>query len=123
MTLGSDPNPSVVGEVVPMIGEFELDEETQLKVVAPSPDPTDFELPEHVKVLFLQTIESVDLPDKTVQGLKLLLRDHQDTSHRLQRTWDSARWLNTTLTLERPDLLSSHRVDPRLLPGRPKTKS
>jgi len=45
-----------------MIGESELDNETQLKVVPPGPDSTDFELPEHVNVLFLQTIEGVDLP-------------------------------------------------------------
>ena len=59
-----------------MIGEFELDNETQLKVVPPGPDSTDFELPEHVNVLFLQTIEGADLPAETVQGLKVLLRDH-----------------------------------------------
>ena len=48
-------------------------------VVLPGPDSTNFELPEHANVLFLQTIEGVDLPDETVQGLKVLLRDHQDT--------------------------------------------
>jgi len=32
-----------------------------------------------VNVLFLQTIESVDLPDETVHGLRVLLHDHQDT--------------------------------------------
>ena len=51
----------------------------RLKVVPPGPGSTNFELPEHVNVLFLQTIEGVDLPDETVQGLKVLLRDHQDT--------------------------------------------
>ena len=63
----------MVDEEVPVVGEFKLDEDT------PGPDSTDFELPEHVNVLFLQTIEGVDLPDETVQGLKVLLRDHQDT--------------------------------------------
>jgi len=66
-------------EEVPVVGKFELDEDTQLKVVPPGPGLTDFELPEHVNVLFLQTIEGVDLPDETVQGLKVLLHDHQDT--------------------------------------------
>jgi len=75
----SHPNSSVDDEQVPVIGEFELDEETQLKVVPPSPEPTEFELPGHVNVLFLQTLEGVDLPDETVQSLKLLLSDHQDT--------------------------------------------
>ena len=77
--INPDPIPSAVDNVVPVVGEFELDEETQLKVEKPSPDQTEFELTEHVNVLFLQTIEGVDLPDESVQGLKLLLRNHQDT--------------------------------------------
>ena len=40
---------------------------------------TDFDLPEHVNVLFLQTVEDSDLSDEIVRGLKLLLRDHQET--------------------------------------------
>jgi len=67
----------MVNEEEPAVGEFKLDEDTQLKVVQ-GPDSTNYELPEHVNVLFLQTI-GVDLPDETVQGLKVLLRDHQDT--------------------------------------------
>jgi len=74
-----DPNPAAVDEEVPVIGEFELDEETQLKVVPPGPDSTDFQLTKHVNVLILQTIEGVDLANETVQGLKVSLRDHQDT--------------------------------------------
>jgi len=69
----------MVAEEAPVVGEFELDEDTQLKVVPPGSGLTNFELPEHVNVLFLQTIEGVDLPDETVQGLKVLFRDHQDT--------------------------------------------
>jgi len=72
-SVDSDPSTLMVDEEVPVVGEFKLDEDT------PGPDSTDFELPEHVNVLFLQTIEGVDLPDETVQGLKVLLRDHQDT--------------------------------------------
>ena len=69
----------MVAEEAPEVGEFELDEDIQLKVIPQSSGPTNFELPEHVNVLFLRTIEGVDLPDETVQGLKVLLRDHQDT--------------------------------------------
>jgi len=47
--------------------EFEVDEETQLKVPAPSPNREELELPEHVDVLFLQTVEDIDLPEETVQ--------------------------------------------------------
>jgi len=59
--------------------EFEVDGETQLKVPAPSPNREELELPEHVDVLFLQTVEDIDLPEETVQGLKSLLYDHRDT--------------------------------------------
>jgi len=48
--------------------------ETQLKVPAPSPSPKELELPEHVNVLFLQTVEDIDLPEDTVQGLVVALR-------------------------------------------------
>jgi len=57
--------------------EFELDGETRLKV--PASSPKEMELPEHVNVLFLQTVEDIDLPQDTVQGLKSLLYDHRDT--------------------------------------------
>ena len=59
--------------------EFELDGETQLKVPASPPSLKEKELPERVNVLFLQTVEDIDLPDDTVQGLKSLLYDHRDT--------------------------------------------
>jgi len=59
--------------------EFELDEETQVKVPASPPSLEELELPEHVNVLFLQTVEDIDLPQDTIQGLKSLLYDHRDT--------------------------------------------
>ena len=37
------------------------------------------ELPEHVSVLFLQTLENASLTSDVKQGLKTLLSDHQDT--------------------------------------------
>jgi len=37
------------------------------------------ELPEHVNVLFLKTLEDVDLNPETQEGLKQLLSDHRDT--------------------------------------------
>ena len=46
---------------------------------APLPSLKELELPEHVNVLFLQTVDEIDLPQDTVQGLKLLLYDHRDT--------------------------------------------
>jgi len=57
----------------------ELEEETQLRVPVPSPNLKERQLPEHVNVLFLQTVEDIDLPEDTVQGLKSLLYDHRDT--------------------------------------------
>lgn len=60
--------------------EFEFDLETQLKVVKQSAaNAVDFDLPLHVNVLFLKTVEDVDLPDETVDDLTLLLKDHQET--------------------------------------------
>jgi len=56
-----------------------LDEETQVKVPASPPSLEELELPEHVNVLFLQTVEDIDLPQDTIQGLKSLLYDHRDT--------------------------------------------
>ena len=39
-----------------------MDEETQVKVPASPPSLEELELPEHVNVLFLQTVEDIDLP-------------------------------------------------------------
>jgi len=83
----TDLHPYAVDEEVPRSNEFsrgrppefELDNETQLKMPMPSPGPKKSELPEHVNVLFLQTVEDIDLPEDTVQGLKSLLFDHRDT--------------------------------------------
>ena len=44
-----------------------------------SSDTKEVELPDHVKDLFLQTVEGLDLPDDTVKGLKALLYDHRET--------------------------------------------
>ena len=84
-TSTSDPDPYAVDGDEPKCDKFsrgrppelEVDEETRVK--APAPLPKELELPEHVNVLFLQTVEDIDLPDDTVQGLKSLLYDHRDT--------------------------------------------
>jgi len=59
--------------------EFELSEETQLKVPVSSLDTKELELPDHVNDLFVHTVEGLDLPHDTVKGLKALLFDHRDT--------------------------------------------
>jgi len=48
--------------------EFDLDEETQLKVVKSSTATTDFDLPDRVKVLFIKTLEDVDLPGEMLMA-------------------------------------------------------
>jgi len=71
-TSTTDPDPYVVDGDVPRSDEFsrrrppefELDGETQLKV--PAPPLKELELPEHVNVLFLQTVEDINLPEDTV---------------------------------------------------------
>ena len=59
--------------------EYELSEGTQLKVPVSSSDTKEVELPDHVNDLFLQTVEGLDLPHDTVEGLKELLYDHRET--------------------------------------------
>jgi len=59
--------------------EYELLEGTQLKVPVSSSDTKEVELPDHVNDLFLQTVENLDLPYDTVEGLKTLLYDHRET--------------------------------------------
>ena len=39
----------------------------------------DVELPEHLNVLFCQTVEGADLSYDTIKELKTLLYDHKDT--------------------------------------------
>jgi len=104
----------MVDEEVPVVGEFELDEDTQLTDVPPGPDSTSFELPEHVNVLFLQTIEGVDLPDETVQGLKVLLRDHQNTFASSSTDLGFCPLVEHDIDTGMPDQSSSHHVDRRL---------
>ena len=60
-------------------GEFELSEDTQLKVPVSPLNVSEIELPDHVNDLFLQTVESLDLPYETIKGLKQLLHDHRET--------------------------------------------
>jgi len=59
--------------------EYELSEDTQLKVAVSSWDTREVELPDHVNDLFLQTVEGLDLPHNTIKGLKQLLYDHRET--------------------------------------------
>ena len=59
--------------------EYELLEGTQLKVPVSSSAAKELELPDHVHDLFLQTVEGLDLPYDTVEGLKTLLYDHRET--------------------------------------------
>jgi len=59
--------------------EYKLSEGTQLKVPVSSSDTKEVELPDHVNDLFLQTVEGLDLPRDTVEGLKKLLYDHRET--------------------------------------------
>jgi len=59
--------------------EYELSDGTQLKVPVSSSDTKEVELPDHVNDLFLQTVEGLDLPHNTVEGLKELLYDHRET--------------------------------------------
>ena len=59
--------------------ECELSDETQLKVPVSSSDTKELELPDHINDLFLQTVEGLDLPHDTVEGLKTLLYDHRET--------------------------------------------
>jgi len=57
--------------------EFSLDEETKLKVIGSTPVEIDCELPEHVNVLFVKTLEDVELSSETTAGLKQLHYDHR----------------------------------------------
>jgi len=72
----SDP---VVDAGLSLNDEFEVLEETQLKVPVSALDTMELELPGHVNHLFLQTVEGLDLPRDTVEGLRVLLDDHRDT--------------------------------------------
>jgi len=59
--------------------EYELSEDTQLKVPVSPSNTSEIELPDHVNDLFLQTVEGLDLPHETIKGLKQLLHDHRET--------------------------------------------
>jgi len=59
--------------------ELEIDEKPLLNVVKPSPNVNDIVLPDHVNVLYVNTLEETDLPDEITAGLKRLLYDHPGT--------------------------------------------
>ena len=69
-------NDSVVNECG---DEYELSEDTQLKVPVSLSNAREIELPDHVNDLFLQTVEGLGLPHETIKGLKQLLHDHRGT--------------------------------------------
>ena len=83
----SDSCLSAGADTLPVVGTFlhnnsselEVDDETQLKVIKPSLHVDDIVLPDHVNVLYVNTLEDTDLPDETTAGLKRLLHDHQGT--------------------------------------------
>ena len=102
--------------------EFELDEETQLKVPTPPPSLKELELPEHVNVLFLQTVDEIDLPQDTIQGLKLLLYDHRDTFASSSSDLGYCLLLSTISTQGTRDRLSSRRADRRYLLEKQRTR-
>jgi len=72
----SDP---VVDAGLSLNDEFEVLKETQLKVPVSALDRKELELPDHVHDLFVQTVEGLDLPHDTIEGLRVLLSDHRDT--------------------------------------------
>ena len=49
------------------------------RLIQPSFHVDDIVLPDHVNVLYVNTLEDTDLPDETTVGLKRLLHDHQGT--------------------------------------------
>jgi len=90
--------------------EYELDEETQLKVV---------DLPDQVNVLYVKTLEEVDLPNETTVGLKVCFWTARKRSPHLLRIWVSVRWSSTTL-IQAMRVQLNNPQDVR--PGKPKTK-
>ena len=64
----SDP---VVDAGLSLTDEFELSDETPLKVPVSSLDTKELKLPDHVNDLLLQTVEGLDLPRDTVEGLSV----------------------------------------------------
>ena len=51
----------------------------EILMLRANPSKPNNELPEHVNVLFLKTLEDVDLNPETQEGLRQLLSDHRDT--------------------------------------------
>jgi len=50
-------------------------EQTQVKF-SPELDINEIELPEHVNVLYIDTLENTDFPQEITDGLKQVLYDH-----------------------------------------------
>jgi len=53
-------------------------EQTQVKF-SPELDISEIELPEHVNVLYIETLENIDFPQEITDGLKQVLYDHRET--------------------------------------------
>jgi len=77
---------SVAVESLPLVGTFSQENETEIlgneqTQVKSSPelDISDIELPEHVDVLYIETLENVDFPQEITDGLKQVLYDHRET--------------------------------------------
>ena len=75
---------SVAVESLPLVGTFSQEgetetlgsEQTQVKF---SPELNELELPEHVNVLYIETLENTDFPQEITDGLKQVLYDHRET--------------------------------------------
>ena len=76
----------VAVESLPLVGTFSQEneteilgnEQTQVKF-SPELDISEIELPEHVNVLYIETLENIDFPQEITDGLKQVLYDHRET--------------------------------------------
>jgi len=77
---------SVAVESLPLVGTFSQEgeteilgnEQTQVKF-SPELNINEIELPEHVNVLDIETLENTDFPQEITDGLKQVLYDHRET--------------------------------------------
>lgn len=77
---------SVAVETLPLVGTFSQENETEIAVneqtqvkFSPEPEIAEIELPEHVNVLYIDTLENTDFPEEITDGLKQVLYDHMET--------------------------------------------
>jgi len=91
--------------------EYELSEDTQLKVPVSPSDAREIELPDHVNDLFLQTVEGLDLPYETIKGLKQLLHDHRETFASSSVDLGFCPLVEHDIARGTPGPLSSHHAD------------